>query len=29
MTDWFLSTAERGNRASDITNWTGGNEVTR
>jgi phosphatidylserine/phosphatidylglycerophosphate/cardiolipin synthase-like enzyme len=28
MTDWFLSTAERGNPASDITNWTSANEVT-
>jgi phosphatidylserine/phosphatidylglycerophosphate/cardiolipin synthase-like enzyme len=28
VTHWFLSTAERGNRASDITDWTEGNEVT-
>ena len=28
MTNWFLSVAERGNPASDITNWTAGNEVT-
>jgi phosphatidylserine/phosphatidylglycerophosphate/cardiolipin synthase-like enzyme len=27
MTDWFLSTVERGNPATDITNWTSGNEV--